>query len=89
MSGDHNMHQKSKGRKKGLFDDIPISDPKRDKAWAAFIRRKDVRTMMKYKEEFPFPIDGSYNLWCICWEKAWHEGFRQGWKAAGGKTREP
>ena len=51
--------------KKGLFDDIPISDPKRDKAWAAFIRRKDVKTMMKHKEEFAFPIDGSYDLGLI------------------------
>ena len=23
------------------------------------------------------------------WEKAWREGFVEGWKAAGGKTREP
>lgn len=66
--------------KKGLFDDIPISDPKRDKAWAAFIRRKDVKAMMKGKEDFKFPLDGSYDLWCIAWEKAWHKGFETAWK---------
>ena len=88
MSGDHNMHQKSKGSKKGLFDDVPLVNPDRDKAWEAFIKRKDVKAMMKHKEEFPFPIDGSYDLWCIAWEKAWHKGFVEGWEAAGGKTHE-
>ena len=89
MSGDHNMHQKSKGSKTGLFDDVPSNDPKRDKAWAAFITRKDVKAMMKDKEDFKFPLDGSYDLWCIAWEKAWREGFYEGWKEAGGKIREP
>jgi len=89
MSGDHNMYQKDKGSKKGLFDDVPLVNPDRDKAWAAFIKRKDVKAMMKGKEDFKFPLDGSYDLWCIAWEKAWREGFYEGWKEAGGKTREP
>jgi hypothetical protein len=89
MSGDHNLYQKKKGNKKGLFDDVLISDPERDKAWAAFIKRKDVKAMMKGKEDFKFPFDGSYDLWCIAWEKAWREGFYEGWREAGGKTREP
>jgi hypothetical protein len=80
MSGDHNMHQKGKGSKKGLFDDVPINDPERDKAWAAFIKRKDVKAMMKGKEDFKFPLDGSYDLWCIAWEKAWLRGFQAAWK---------
>ena len=52
MSGDHNMHQKSKGSKKGLFDDVPLVNPDRDKAWEAFIKRRDVKAMMKGKEDF-------------------------------------
>jgi hypothetical protein len=66
--------------KKGLFDDVPINDPERDKAWEAFIKRKDVKAMMKGKKDFKFPLDGSYDLWCIAWEKAWHKGFEAGWK---------
>lgn len=61
-----------------MFDDVPISNPERDKAWASFIRRKDVKAMMKGKEAFKFPLDGSYDLWCVCWEKAWEEGFKSG-----------
>ena len=58
------------------------------KRGGAFIKRKDVKAMMKHKEEFKFPLDGSYDLWCIVWEKAWREGFYEGWEAAGGKIRE-
>ena len=36
--------------------------------------------MMKDKEDFKFPLDGSYDLWCIAWEKAWHKGFETAWK---------
>ena len=61
--------------KKGLFDDVPINDLERDKAWEAFIKRKDVKAMMKGKEDFKFPLDGAYDLWCIAWEKAWLRGF--------------
>jgi len=80
MSGDHNMFQKTKGGRKGLFDDVPLVNPDRDKAWQAFIKRKDVKAMMKHKEDFKFPTDGSYDLWCIAWEKAWVKGFIEGWK---------
>lgn len=80
MSGDHNKYQKAKGSRKGLFDDVPISNPDRDKAWAEFIKRRDVKAMMKSGEEFKFPLDNSYGLWCICWEKAWADGFIEGWK---------
>ena len=51
MSGDHNLYQKKKGNKKGLFDDVPLVNPDRDKAWEAFIKRKDVKAMMKHKSE--------------------------------------
>jgi len=34
--------------KKGLFDDVTINDPEQDKAWAAFIKRKHVKAMMKH-----------------------------------------
>ena len=80
MSGDHNKFQKAKGRRKGLFDDVPLVNPDRDKAWEAFIKRKDVKAMMKGKEDFKFPLDGSYDLWCICWEKAWLKGFQAAWE---------
>ena len=80
MSGDHNLYQKKKGNKKGLFDDIPINNPERDKAWEAFIKRKDVKAVMKGKEDFKFPLDGAYDLWCIAWEKAWVKGFEAAWK---------
>jgi hypothetical protein len=80
MSGDHNMFQKTKGGRKGLFDDVPLVNPDRDKAWQAFIKRKDVKAMMKGKEDFKFPLDGSYELWCIAWNKAWDKGFEAAWK---------
>jgi hypothetical protein len=80
MSGDHNMFQKTKGGRKGLFDEVPVVNHERDKAWAAFIKRRDVKAMMKGKEDFKFPLDGSYDLWCIAWEKAWVKGFEAAWK---------
>jgi hypothetical protein len=64
-----------------VFDDIPISNPARDKAWAKFVNRKDVKAMMANKSDFKFPLDGSYDLWCIAWNMAWDEGFKQGWEA--------
>ena len=80
MSGDHNMFQKAKGGRKGLFDDVPLVNPDRDKAWESFIKRRDVKATMKGKEDFKFPLDGSYDLWCIAWEKAWLRGFQAAWK---------
>jgi len=64
-----------------MFDDIPIKNPKRDKAWEAFIKRKDVKALMKGKEDFKFPLDGSYEIWCAAWQRAWDEGFKQGMKS--------
>ena len=66
--------------KKGLFDEVPVINPDRDKAWEAFIKRKDVTVVMKGKKDFKFPLDGSYDLWCVCWEKAWFKGFEAAWK---------
>ena len=63
---------------KGLFDDIPILNPERDKAWEKFIKRKDVKAMMKDTERFKFPLNGSYELWCIAWNAAWDAGFKAG-----------
>jgi len=57
------------------LDNIPISNPDRDKAWEAFIKRKDVKAFMKGKSDFKFPLDGSYELWCVAWDKAWNAGF--------------
>jgi hypothetical protein len=61
-----------------MFDDIAISNPARDKAWEAWIKRKDVKALMKGKEDFKFPLDGSYDIWCIAWAKAWDAGFKAG-----------
>ena len=66
---------------KGLFDDVPIVNPDRDKAWERIIKRKDMKAMMKKGKGFEFPLDNSYSLWCIAWEKAWAEGFKAGWEA--------
>ena len=63
-----------------MLDDVPITNAERDKAWAAFIKRKDVKAMMRSKEDFKFPLDGSYELWCIAWAKAWDAGFKTGWE---------
>lgn len=63
-----------------MLDDVPITNAERDKAWAAFIKRKDVKAMMRSKEDFKFPLDGSYELWCIAWAKAWDAGFQAGWE---------
>ena len=62
---------------KGLFDDVPMLNKERDQAWEKFIKRKDVKAMMKSKEDFKFPMDGSYELWCIAWEFAWDAGWRK------------
>jgi len=68
---------------KGLFDDVPIANPDRDKAWARIIKRKDMKAMMKDKDKFKFPLDGSYDLWCIAWSIAWDVGCKEGWASRG------
>lgn len=76
---------------KGIFDDIPIANPARDKAWAAFIKRKDVKAMMKGSEKFKFPLNGAYDVWSVAWNLAWDEGFKDGCRTYSeikkGKTR--
>lgn len=63
----------------GIFDDVPLANKERDKAWEAFIKRKDVKAM--FGDGFQFPLDrGYYDLWCIVWAKAWDKGFHEGWK---------
>ena len=52
-------------------DNIPIQNKERDKAWEAFIKRKDVKALMKENSDFKFPLNGSYEMWCIAWDKAW------------------
>ena len=65
-----------------VFDDVPLANKERDKAWEAFIKRKDVKAM--FKDGFDFPLNGGfYDLWCICWAKAWTKGFNDGWEARG------
>ena len=60
----------------GLLDDVPLCTKERDKAWESFIKRKDVRQMFLYDKEFSCPLNGAYyDLWSICWAKAWDKGF--------------
>ncbi len=63
-----------------MLDDIAITNLERDKAWASFIRRKSVKAYMKDKKDFNFPVDGSYEVWCMAWEKAWNLGFKSGYR---------
>jgi hypothetical protein len=70
------------------LDDIPIHDKARDKAWEAFIKRKDVKDFAKEEPPFDFPIGrGWYELWCQAWHRAWDDGFKQGYEA-GEKANE-
>jgi hypothetical protein len=77
LKGVEEMKRKElwKEDKSGLFDDIQISNPKRDKAWEAFIKRKDVKDWAVDKDGFP--LNGFYDVWCIAWSKGWDTG----WKA--------
>jgi hypothetical protein len=64
------------------LDDIPIHDKARDKAWEAFIKRKDVKAYFKGEPDFNFPLErGWYELWCQSWHRAWDNGFKQGYEA--------
>lgn len=58
-------------------DNIPIANKARDKAWQAYIKRKDVKEYFGKKDEaFKFPLErGWYEVWCQCWEKAWQQGW--------------
>jgi hypothetical protein len=71
----------------GLFDNVPLANRERDKAFEAFIKRKDVRSM--FSDGFPFPLNrGYYDFWCIVWAKAWDKGFRAGWEERGKHEKE-
>jgi hypothetical protein len=62
---------------KSLFDDIPIYNIARDKAWEAFIKRKDVKKSGMFSQGFPLER-GHYELWCQAWDRAWTAGFKDG-----------
>jgi hypothetical protein len=42
-----------------------------------------MKAMMKKGEGFKFPLDGSYDLWCIAWNMAWTKGHEAGWDSRG------
>jgi hypothetical protein len=63
---------------KGLLDDIPIHNIARDKAWEAFIKRKDVKKSGMFSQGFPLDRE-YYELWCQAWHRAWDAGFKDGW----------
>ncbi len=59
----------------------PIHNLARDKAWGAFIKRKDVKHLVKhglFDKGFPL-YGGYYELWCQAWDRAWTDGFQGGW----------
>jgi hypothetical protein len=62
----------------GLFDDIPIYNKARDKAWEAFIKRKDVKKSGMFSQGFPLERE-YYELWCQAWDRAWTAGFKDGY----------
>jgi hypothetical protein len=69
-----------------LFDDVPITNKARDKAWEAFIKRKSNTAL--FNDEFGFPLNGGfYAMWCICWEEAWNAGFVAGFDANAGEKK--
>jgi hypothetical protein len=68
---------------KGFLDDIPIYNIARDKAWEAFIKRKDVKHLAKhgvFDKGFPL-YGGYYELWCQAWGRAWESGFKDGYES--------
>jgi len=67
-------------------DNIPIQNKERDKAWEAFIKRKDVKALMKENSDFKFPLNGSYEMWCIAWDKAWDTAVKTAQKQWVGLT---
>lgn len=75
---------------KGLFDDIPISNPARDKSWESFIKRKDVKEFFEQQTpEFRFPLEGGwYELWCFCWARAWDAGWESGYDSGSQVKKE-
>jgi hypothetical protein len=59
------------------LDDIPIFDHARDKAWEAFIQRKDVKAFFTPDPPFRFPLErGWYELWCQAWERAYNQAIK-------------
>jgi hypothetical protein len=63
----------------GMFDDVPLMNKARDKAWKAFIKRKNAATLFTDDKDFKFPLNGGfYAMWCVCWAKAWDAGFHKG-----------
>ncbi len=70
----------------GIFDDVPLANRERDRAFEAFIKRKDVKAM--FSDGFPFPLNrGYYDFWCIVWAKAWDKGFKIGWEERGKRDK--
>ena len=61
---------------KRLLDDIPIYNKARDKAWEAFIKRKDVKKSGMFSKRFPLERE-YYELWCQAWSRAWDDGFKE------------
>ena len=63
----------------GMFDDVPLMNKARDKAWEAFTKRKNAAALFTDDKDFKFPLNGGfYAMWCVCWAKAWDAGFHKG-----------
>ena len=48
-----------------MLDNVPIMSPVRDQAWEKWIKRKTVVAFMKDRQGFKFPLDGSFDVWCV------------------------
>ena len=65
------------------LDNIPVTDKVRDKAWAAFIKRKDVKAFFAEQDEnFRFPLARG---WYEVWVQAYEKGREAALKDMGGK----
>jgi len=75
---------------KGLLDDIPIHNQACDKAWGAFIKRKDVKKSGMFSQGFPLERE-YYELWCQAWDRAWTAGFNDGYDSgrSAGRQKSP
>lgn len=68
-----------------MFDNVPLINPDRDESWSQFIAREDVKHYFSSTPEFKFPLDKSYDLWCVAWEQAWETGFQTGYQNSNDK----
>ena len=63
---------------------IPLINKERDKAWGRLARSKGAKRFfdsLGYDIKFPLGC-GYYELFCLAWNNAWDDGFKQGFDSA-------